>query len=170
MSRRSQISAGLIAFRHRADWEVLLVHPGGPYWQSRDAGAWSIPKGLVEADANLLDTARREFSEETGLVAQGAFIPLTPVKQKSGKTVHAFAFEGDFDLSNFTSNLFEMEWPPRTGKRRKFPEADRGAYFDIETGLNKIISYQRPLLTELMEKLRSGSLVGETVTSATTGR
>ncbi len=169
MSRRSQISAGLIAFRRRTDWEVLLVHPGGPYWRSRDAGAWSIPKGLVEADANLLDTARREFSEETGLVAQGTFIPLTPVKQKSGKTVHAFAVEGDFDLSNFTSNLFEMEWPPQTGKRRQFPEADQAAYFDFRTSLTKIIPYQRPLLIELLGKLTSGPLVGETVTSAGTG-
>lgn len=154
-SRRSQISSGILAFRRRADWEVLLVHPGGPYWRNRDDGAWSIPKGVVESDTDLLAAARREFAEETGLVAQGDFVALHPVRQKSGKLVHAFAVEGDFDLSNFVSNQFEMEWPPKSGKTAAFPEADRAAYFGFDAALTKIIPYQRPMLTELRERLAS---------------
>jgi predicted NUDIX family NTP pyrophosphohydrolase len=154
MSRRSEVSAGLVAFRRRKGLEVLLGHPGGPYWASRDDGSWSIPKGATtEPASDLLETARREFSEETGFVAKGPFIPLAPVKQRSGKTVHAFAFEADFDLSGFASNIFELEWPPRSGQMQKFPEIDRVAYFPYAAALNKIIDYQRPLLLDFADAL-----------------
>ena len=152
MSRRDQISAGLLAFRRRKQPEFLLAHPGGPYWAKRDIGAWTIPKGLVDAD-DLLAAALREFHEETGLTAQGPFMPLAPVKQKSGKTVHGFAFEGDFDLSEFSSKTFEMEWPPRSGQRLSFPEIDRLGWFGLRQARQKIIAYQRPFLDELKVKL-----------------
>ena len=111
--------------------------PAGPIGAARDAGAWSIPKGLVEF-GDPLTCAKREFNEETGLTAKGAFIPLTPTRQKSGKTVHAFALEADFDLTDFSSNAFEMEWPPRSGKMQSFPEVDRIAYFKLATARRKI--------------------------------
>jgi predicted NUDIX family NTP pyrophosphohydrolase len=152
MGRRDQISAGLIAFRRRAEIEVLLGHPGGPFWTKKDLGAWTIPKGVVSS-GDLLECALREFREETGFTAKPPFIPLEPVRQTSGKTVHAFAFEGDFDLQKFSSNLFELEWPPRSGKRRRFPEIDRIGWFGPQQALAKIIAYQRPFLRELNEKL-----------------
>lgn len=152
MARRDEISAGLIAFRRRPRLEVLLAHPGGPFWAKKDFGAWTIPKGLVDND-DLLQAARREFGEETGFVAQGPFIALAAVKQRSGKTVHAFAFEDNFDPANFASNTFEMEWPPRSGKRKRFPEVDRVAWFGFDEAMKKIIAYQQPLLTELQDKL-----------------
>ena len=152
MSRQSQVSAGILAYRRTERLEVLLAHPGGPFWTKKDAGAWSIPKGLVES-GDLLACARREFTEETGLVADGEFIPLTPVKQKSGKTVHAFAIAADFDLSNCRSNFFEIEWPPRSGKVKSFPEVDQVGYFDLATAREKILPYQEPFLTELAQKL-----------------
>ena len=154
MSRRDQISAGLLAFRRLEQPECLLAHPGGPYWTRRDDGAWTIPKGLVGTD-ELLAAAVREFNEETGFTAHGPYIPLAPVKQKSGKTVHAFAFEADFDLSQFSSNRFEMEWPPRSGQHRSFPEIDRIAWFRLPQAMQKIIAYQRPLLEALKAELNS---------------
>jgi predicted NUDIX family NTP pyrophosphohydrolase len=153
MSRRSEISAGVLAFRRKRGLEVLLAHPGGPYWRTKDAGSWSIPKGLVESD-NLLACAKREFNEETGLTAAGDFIPLTPIRQRSGKMVHAFALEGDFDLSKFSSNEFEMEWPPRSGKTQSFPEVDRVAYFKLPTARRKILPAQRPFIEELVKRLK----------------
>ena len=154
MSRRDQISAGLLAFRRRERPEVLLAHPGGPYWARRDAGAWTIPKGLV-GDDELLDAAVREFNEETGFAARGPFIPLKPVKQKSGKTVHAFAFEADFDPSQMSSNRFEMEWPPHSGQRRSFPEVDRLGWFRLPEAMRKIIAYQQPFLRALSAELKT---------------
>jgi predicted NUDIX family NTP pyrophosphohydrolase len=148
MARSAEISAGLLAFRRRREVEVLLAHPGGPYWAKKDDGAWTIPKGLVRPD-DLLAGARREFREETGFEAHGPFVALKPVRQKSGKTVHGFAFEGDFALENFSSNLFEMEWPPRSGKKAKFPEIDRLGWFGPAEAMKKIIAYQRPFLEEL---------------------
>jgi predicted NUDIX family NTP pyrophosphohydrolase len=152
MGRRDEISAGLIAFRRRREIEVLLGHPGGPFWARKDLGAWTIPKGLVNS-GDLLECARREFREETGFAPNGPFIPLHPVQQSSGKTVHAFAFEGDFDLRKFSSNSFELEWPPRSGKRQRFPEIDRVGWFAPSEALAKIIAYQRPFLRELTDKL-----------------
>ena len=153
MRRRAEISAGLLAFRRRDELEVLLAHPGGPFWAKKDAGAWTIPKGLAEPGADLLATARREFTEETNLAAAGDFIPLTPVKQKNGKVVHAWALEGDFDLAAFASNTFEIEWPPKSGRRKSFPEIDRIAYFTLPIARVKILAYQRPLLRELEARL-----------------
>ena len=150
MSRRSQISAGLLAFRRNNGVEVLLAHPGGPFWAKKDDGAWTIPKGVANSDADTLSAARREFTEETGFVAAGDMLPLKAVRQRSGKTVTAWAFEADFDLSGFSSNEFEMEWPPRSGRRQSFPEIDRLAWFDYETALKKIIAYQKPFLLELL--------------------
>ncbi len=149
MRRRAEVSAGLLAFRRRNALEVLLAHPGGPFWARKDDGAWTIPKGVAEGGADLLATAQREFTEETNLVASGDVIALTPVQQKSGKSVHAWAFHADFDLSAFASNTFEMEWPPRSGRRQSFPEIDRIAYFPVPTAMTKIIDYQRPLVVEL---------------------
>ncbi len=153
MSRRTEVSAGILAFRrHGPRLELLLAHPGGPYWRRRDEGAWSIPKGLVESD-DLLACARREFNEETGLTAKGPFIALTPLRQKSGKMVHAFALEADFDLAGFRSNDFEMEWPPKSGKKQSFPEVDRVAYFDVNTARRKILPGQKPFIDELVGQL-----------------
>ena len=121
MGRTKEISAGILAFRRVNGLEVLLAHPGGPFWAKKDDGVWTVPKGLVEPGDDLLTTARREFAEETNLIADGAVIALNPVKQKSGKVVHAFAVEADLDLAAFTSNVFEIEWPPKSGRQPAFP-------------------------------------------------
>lgn len=153
MHRRPELSAGLLAFRRRNALEVLLAHPGGPFWAKKDESAWTIPKGLAEPGDDLLVTAQREFTEETNLSAAGDYVPLTPVKQKNGKIVHAWAFEADFDLAAFASNSFEIEWPPRSGRRQHFPEIDRIAYFTMPIAMVKIIDYQRPLLLELQSRI-----------------
>jgi predicted NUDIX family NTP pyrophosphohydrolase len=153
MRRGKEISAGLLAFRRVNGLEVLLAHPGGPFWAKKDAGAWTIPKGLVAAGEDLLAAARREFTEETNLIPSGDTVALAPVNQKSGKTVHAFASETDFDLTQFTSNTFEIEWPPKSGKRQSFPEIDRLAYFALPIAAQKIIAYQLPLLLGLERRL-----------------
>jgi predicted NUDIX family NTP pyrophosphohydrolase len=154
MPRTKEISAGLVAFRRdKSAIEVLLAHPGGPFWAKKDDGAWTIPKGLVEPGDNLLSAARREFTEETNLTAEGDVFALTPVNQKSGKVVHAFAFEADFRLETFASNSFEMEWPPRSGRKKSFPEIDRIAYFPLPIAMRKIIAYQQPLLREIEQRL-----------------
>ena len=155
MARRTPISAGILAFRRKPELEVLLAHPGGPFWAKKDAGAWTIPKGLVEPGDELIVAARREFTEETNLVAEGAMIELAPVAQKSGKIVHAFALEADFDVSQFASNTFTLEWPPKSGRRENFPEIDRIAYFALPVAQLKIIAYQLPLLAELESRLGS---------------
>lgn len=155
MPRARQVSAGVLAFRRRPELEVLLAHPGGPFWAKKDAGAWTIPKGLVEPGDELIAAARREFTEETNLVAQGEMIELAPVAQKSGKLVHVFALEADFDLSQFASNTFTMEWPPKSGRREHFPEIDRVAYFALPLAQLKMIAYQLPLLAELERRIRS---------------
>jgi predicted NUDIX family NTP pyrophosphohydrolase len=152
MRRTAAISAGLLAFRRREALEVLLAHPGGPFWAKKDDGAWTIPKGLSERDADLLATAQREFTEETNLTAVGAFITLDPVRQKNGKVVHAFAVEADFDLAHFASNTFEIEWPPKSGRHRRFAEIDRIGYFALPAAMVKILAYQRPLLAELAQR------------------
>ncbi len=154
MPRSSEVSAGVLVYRRTAVLEVLLAHPGGPFWAKKDDGAWTIPKGLVES-SDLLVCARREFAEETGLSLEGPFVPLAPVKQKSGKAVHAFVAEADLDLGSFRSNSFTLEWPRRSGKRGEFPEVDRIAYFDLATARRKILAYQQPFLTELMQMLNA---------------
>src|SRR5438105_7648048 len=130
MSRKTEISAGLLVYRRKPHLEVLLAHPGGPFWAKKDEGVWTIPKGLVES-GDLLACARREFTEETGLAVAGPFVPLSPVKQKSGKVVHGFAAEADLDLACCRSNHFDLEWPSRSGHWKSFPEVDRVAYFDV---------------------------------------
>jgi predicted NUDIX family NTP pyrophosphohydrolase len=159
MGRASEISAGLLVFRRPSSPEVLLAHPGGPFWAKKDAGAWGIPKGLIEAGGELLATAQREFTEETGFIAHGPFIPLKPVKQKSGKLVHAFACTGDFDPTRLKSNLFEIEWPPRSKRKKSFPEIDRAGWFDLAAARAKIIPYQAPFLDELELKLAADATI-----------
>jgi predicted NUDIX family NTP pyrophosphohydrolase len=154
MARKAEVSAGILVYREtNGVLEVLLAHPGGPFWARKDEGAWTIPKGLVEPGADLLATAQREFTEETGFVAAGPFVPLAPVRQTSGKIVHGFACRGDFDAAKLTSNMFEIEWPPRSGRRKQFPEVDRAAWFDLATAREKLIAYQRPFLVELEKML-----------------
>jgi len=154
MARKADVSAGILVYREtNATLEVLLAHPGGPFWARKDAGAWTIPKGLVELGADLLATAEREFTEETGFVAEGPFVPLAAARQTSGKIVHAFACRGDFDSTKLISNMFEIEWPPRSGQRRQFPEVDRAAWFDLATAREKLTAYQRPFLVELEKKV-----------------
>ena len=154
MPRSKEVSAGLLVFRRMtAGLEVLLGHPGGPFWAKKDVGAWTIPKGLVEPGDDLLSAARREFTEETSLVASGALFALSPVNQKSGKTVHAFACEANFKLDTFASNTFEIEWPPKSGHHQNFPEIDRIAYFSLPTAMQKIVAYQQPFLRELESRL-----------------
>ncbi len=144
------VSAGILVYRRRdRRLEVFLIHPGGPFWAKKDLGIWSIPKGLVETDENLLEAAKREFQEETGFTVSGPFVPLSPVKLKSGKTVHAWAAEGDFDPEALKSNSFTMEWPPRSGKQKAFPEADRGAWYTLDEAAAKIAAGQTGLLEEL---------------------
>ena len=151
-----RVSAGLLVYRKRGgELQVLLVHPGGPFWKNKDAGAWSIPKGEVASGEELLEAARREFAEETGFAASGMFVPLRPVKQKSGKLVHAWAVEAEVDPGACRSNTFEMEWPPRSGKRGEFPEVDRAEYFDLATAKKKINPAQAAFLAELEGSTRS---------------
>jgi predicted NUDIX family NTP pyrophosphohydrolase len=145
-----KISAGLLMFRRRADGlQVLLVHPGGPLWTRKDDGYWTIPKGEIDPGEQLLAAAKREFEEETGTKASGPFIPLSPITQKSGKIVHAWAVEGDIDTALIKSNLFSMEWPKKSGKWKQFPEIDRGEFFDLPTARRKIKAAQAPFLDEL---------------------
>ena len=144
------VSAGLVLFRRAsAGAEVLLVHPGGPFWAKKDLGAWSIPKGEVAEGEDLLATARREFAEELGFAAIGAFLPLGEVRQKGGKTVHAWAVEGECDPATCRSNTFKMEWPPRSGKWAEFPEVDRAEFFSLAAAREKINTGQAPLLDQL---------------------
>jgi predicted NUDIX family NTP pyrophosphohydrolase len=129
--------------------EVRLVHPGGPFWQNKDKGAWSIPKGELAEGDDLLDAAKREFAEETGFTPTGQFMPLKPVKQKSGKVVHAWAVEGDLDTSSIKSNSFTMEWPPKSAELAEFPEVDRAEFFDLEKAKTRINPAQAACVTEL---------------------
>jgi len=129
--------------------EVFLVHPGGPYWVNKDDGAWGIPKGEIEESEDALLAARREFNEETGSVVDGPFQALTPVRQRGGKWVRAWAARGELDPSVLKSNLFSMQWPPGSGQMQSFPEIDRGAWFRLEQARVKISASQLPLLEEL---------------------
>jgi len=129
--------------------EFLLVHPGGPFWRGKDAGAWTIPKGEVQDGEDPFQAAQREFREELGFSAQGPFVLLTPVKQKAGKLVHAWAFEGDVNTATCRSNVFRLEWPPRSGTFREFPEVDQVAFFGFGEARRKINPAQVAFLTEL---------------------
>ena len=134
--------------------QVLLLHPGGPFWIKKDLGAWSIPKGEFGLDEDPLDAAKRELEEETGIKATGGtFIELTPVKQKSGKLVHAWALHKDIDPASIRSNNFEMEWPPKSGNKKAFPEIDQAAWFNMDEAKKKVISAQAPLIDELKAKI-----------------
>ena len=145
-----RLSAGLLMYRIKDGvLQVLLAHPGGPYFVNKDDGAWTIPKGEPDADEDLLVTAQREFEEETGLKPQGPFVPLTPIKQKGGKIVHAWAFEGDCDPAACMSNTFTLTWPPHSGRQQEFPEIDRAEWFDLATARTKIKGGQEGLIDEL---------------------
>lgn len=149
----SKKSAGLLLFRERSkNLEVLLVHPGGPFWAKKDDGAWSIPKGEFGDGEDPLAAARREFQEELGALVDGEIIPLDTVKQAGGKAVHAWAVRGDFDPSGLRSNTFSMEWPPRSGRQREFPEVDRAEWFGIDAARTKILESQAPLLDRLLAR------------------
>ena len=155
---RTKTSAGILLYRVRVgELEVFLVHPGGPYWEKRDSGAWSIPKGEFNEGDDPLEAARREFQEETGSQATGEFVALTPLKQRSGKLVYAWAARGDIDASSITSNTFSMEWPPRSGQQREFPEIDRGAWFTVAAANEKILPGQRGFIRQLEEHLGATS-------------
>jgi predicted NUDIX family NTP pyrophosphohydrolase len=146
----TKISAGLLMYRVRdSTLEVFLVHPGGPYWAHRDLGAWTIPKGECRPGEDLLTAARREFEEETGVAPTGEFVTLGTAKQPGEKRVHAWAFEGDCDPAALLSNTFRMEWPPRSGRQREFPEIDRGGWFSLDEARKRIQTGQACLLDEL---------------------
>ena len=153
-----QVSAGVLMYRRRTGGaQVLLVHPGGPFWKNKDDGAWSVPKGEASESEDLLEAAKREFREELGGVPVGTFLPLAPVRQKGGKIVHVWCVEGQFDPETLRSNTFEMEWPPKSGRRATFPEVDRAAWFNLDEGRRKILAAQVPLLDSLAERLRGVS-------------
>jgi predicted NUDIX family NTP pyrophosphohydrolase len=160
MKKRDAVSAGLLLFRRgSAGLEVLLAHPGGPFWASRDTGAWTIPKGLAEAGEDLLSAARREFAEETGLRPDGPFLPLGDIRQKGGKVVHAWACEGDADPAALTSNLVSVEWPAGSGRRIEFPEVDRCAWFAPAEAREKLNPAQAAFV-ERLEVVLAGESAG----------
>lgn len=149
-------SAGLLMYRKRnSRLEVLLVHLGGPFWKKKDSGAWFVPKGEIDPGEDEFVAAQREFQEETGLVATGEFLSLGSVKHKSGKTVTAWAFAGDCDPASLKSNTFEMEWPPKSGKRAQFQEIDRAEFFTIERAREKMHPAEFEFLTRLERLLES---------------
>jgi predicted NUDIX family NTP pyrophosphohydrolase len=150
-------SAGLLLYRWGGEGlEVLLAHPGGPFWAKRDLGAWSIPKGEFLEDEEPLSAARREFAEEIGTRVDADALALTPVKQKSRKVIHAFAIEHDLNVDRISSNSFEMEWPPKSGKSEAFPEVDRAEWFKLEEARQRIQPGQSPILDELARRVRDG--------------
>ncbi len=141
-------------YRRRADRvEVFLIHPGGPFWSGKDDGAWSIPKGEFTSEELPLDAAKREFHEETGFTVSGDFVALEPIKQAGGKIVHAWMVEGDCDATTVRSNAFSMEWPPRSGQWKTFPEVDRAGWFTLEQAELKMLQSQRPLLDQFRRRL-----------------
>ena len=161
-------SAGILMYRRRGrETEVLLVHPGGPYWSRKDDGAWSIPKGLYDESEDPLVAAKREFEEETGCVPKGPFVALGTFRQPSGKQLSAWAIEGEFDLRAFKSNMFTMEWPPKSGRMQAFPEVDRAAWFSLGEAARKIVKGQAPIVDTLDHRLRSQA--GPSDTKAPTG-
>ena len=156
MSMAKKVSAGILLYRFRDHAvEVFLVHPGGPYWARKDDGAWSIPKGEVTEGSDLLATACKEFHEETGSPLEGEAVPLMPLKQPGGKLVHAWAVRGDIDAASIRSNTFAIEWPPRSGQRREFPEVDRARWFDVPTARRKLLGGQCGFLDQLLDHLET---------------
>ena len=150
-------SAGLVVYRWRGSrLEVLLVHPGGPFWARKDQGAWSIPKGEIEPGEAPLARAQQELREETGFAVAGPFVALAPVRQPGGKIVHAFAVAGDGDAGTIVSSRFTMEWPPRSGRFQSFPEVDRAGWFELPAAREKILSGQRGLLDQLLALQSAG--------------
>jgi predicted NUDIX family NTP pyrophosphohydrolase len=148
-------SAGLLVYRQRdGQVEVLLVHPGGPFWKNKDAGAWSIPKGEFSTGEDPLEVAKREFREEIGRSIDGDFTRLDPIKQRGGKTVHAWAVEADIDVSRVTSNTFTIEWPRGSGKLQEFPEVDRADWFTLDAAREQMNESQRKLLKQLLQLLK----------------
>lgn len=147
------ISAGLLLYRRRAELEVFLVHPGGPFWAKKDAGAWSLPKGEFEEGEEPLQAAKREFAEETGFSVDGEFLPLEPLKQRGGKIILAWAIQADCDPSQLRSNLFSLEWPPKSGRMQKFPEVDRARWFTIPEARKRINAGQAGFLDQLRSAL-----------------
>ncbi len=148
-------SAGILMYRRRAGrTEVLLIHPGGPFWSRKDDGVWSIPKGEFTSEELPLDAARREFQEETGFPISGDFTALAPIRQAGGKIVHAFVIEGDCDAAAVKSNTFSMEWPPRSGQWKTFPEVDRAGWFTLEQAETKMLNSQRPLLDQFRRLIK----------------
>jgi predicted NUDIX family NTP pyrophosphohydrolase len=149
-------SAGIILFRKiRRQVQLLLVHPGGPFWARKEDGWWSIPKGLYDDSEDPLAAAKRELREETGIIAEGKFLELGTFKQPSGKMIVAWAIESDFDPANLVSNTFLLEWPPKSGKYAEFPEVDRASWFSITEAITKITKGQQPILTALAAKLQT---------------
>jgi predicted NUDIX family NTP pyrophosphohydrolase len=167
-SRRPNLSAGLLMFRRRtpAALEYFLAHPGGPFWANREDGAWTIPKGGVEAGEEILDAALREFQEETGISATGPYISLGSIRQRAGKVVHAWAWEGDADASAIVSNTMTTEWPRGSGRSITFPEVDRCCWFDATAAREKINQAQSELLARLEESLASGATWGSDAPAA----
>jgi predicted NUDIX family NTP pyrophosphohydrolase len=147
-------SAGILLYRKAASGiEIFLMHPGGPFWKKKDTAAWSIPKGELSDNEDEEQAARREFEEETGFTVSGELIPLKPVKQKNGKIIMAWAVEQNLDAGKIKSNLFEMEWPPKSGKFQQFPEMDRADWFSVEEARTKMFLGQSALIDDLLEKL-----------------
>jgi predicted NUDIX family NTP pyrophosphohydrolase len=148
-------SAGILLYRRRGSGiECLLVHPGGPFWAKKDAGAWSIPKGEYAVSEDALTVARRELEEETGLAARGDFLPLGEIVQPGRKVISAWALEGDFDPGTLRSNAFDLEWPPRSGRRQAFPEVDRAGWFSPAEARDKLLPGQREFITRLLEAVK----------------
>jgi len=148
-------SAGLLMFRRRgSNFEVFLVHPGGPFWREKDVGAWSIPKGEYEEGEDPLDAAKREFEEETGIKADGEFVALGQTKQSGGKVISAWAFEGDCSPAEIRSNMFSMEWPPKSGHKQEFPEVDRADWSNLKEARTRILKGQVVFLNRLMDRLQ----------------
>ena len=151
-------AAGILLYRQSArGLELLLAHPGGPLWARKDLGAWTIPKGQFGDDESALAAAQREFAEEMGSPARGEFVELGSIRQPSGKIVHGFTAECDFDVTTVKSNLFELEWPPKSGKHGQFPEVDRAQWFSVEEARRKILTGQQPFIDRLLALVKSQS-------------
>lgn len=147
-------SAGILVYRFKdGELQVMLVHPGGPFWKRKDKGAWSIPKGICEKNEASIEAAKREFKEETGFDVDGEFVDLGEIKQPSGKVVHIWAIKGDVDTTKIKSNTFKMEWPKGSGKIREYPEIDKGGWFSVNVAREKIVKGQKGFLDRLLKRL-----------------